>query len=54
MTIERETVIKLIADEGMVLTNTKTYGKVVYLSKNDSPDNWFEIPEETYHEIIGD
>jgi hypothetical protein len=37
--------IVLKADEGFYLTNGKTFGKVVYLGKNDSIDNWHEITE---------
>lgn len=37
--------ITLEPDEGMVLTNGETYSTKVYLGINDSPDNWYEIPE---------
>ena len=37
--------IKLIASEGMTLTNGETYGKEVYLGVNDFAENWHEIPE---------
>ena len=37
---------KLIASEGMTLTNGEAYGKEVYLGKEDSPDNWHEITDE--------
>ena len=37
---------KLIASEGMTLTNGEAYDKEVYLGKEDSPDNWHEIPDE--------
>lgn len=36
----------LKASEGMILTNGETFGKTVYLGKNDSIDNWYEITEE--------
>lgn len=39
---------KLTASDGHVLTNGEAYGKTVYLGKNDSPDNWYEIAEEEY------
>ena len=35
----------LTAEEGYVLTNGETYGKQVFLSAYDSPNNWYEIPE---------
>ena len=44
MITENVTVLK--ADEGMTLTNGETFGKVVYLGKNDSASNWHEIPDE--------
>jgi hypothetical protein len=35
----------LRANEGKLLTNGLTFGKVVYLGKNDSADNWHEVDE---------
>ena len=47
--------VKLKATEGMMLTNGKTFGKVVYLGKQDSPDNWWEITEkEALHSMEGE
>lgn len=43
MIIEKVTVLK--AREGFYLTNGDTFAKVVYLGKNDSPDNWHEVTE---------
>lgn len=43
---------KLEAASGMVLTNGEAYGKEIYLGKNDSPDNWYEITEEEYNQIL--
>ena len=48
---ETITSIKLIASEGMLLTNGDTFGKEVYLGTGDSPENWHEITEEEYAEI---
>ena len=42
----------LTASDGMVLTNGEAYGKVIYLGKNDSAENWHEITEEEYEEIL--
>jgi hypothetical protein len=39
---------KLTASSGMVLTNGESYGKEIYLGKNDAPENWREITEEEY------
>ncbi len=44
MITEKVTVLK--ADEGMTLTNGEAFGKVVYLGRNDSADNWSEITDE--------
>ena len=42
--------LKMKATDGMILTNGETYGVEVYLGSGDSPDNWWEIPEEEYRE----
>jgi hypothetical protein len=36
----------------MVLTNGTAYGKEIYLGVNDSPNNWWEITEEEYEDIL--
>ncbi len=46
MFIETITRIKLISREGNTLTNGEIFGKEVYLSAEDSPDNWWEITDE--------
>ena len=43
---------KLTAAEGMTLTNGDVYGKEIYLGKNDSPDNWYEITDAEHEKII--
>lgn len=43
---------KITASDGMVLTNGETYGREVYLGCNDSIDNWHEITEAEYEEIV--
>ncbi len=35
----------LIADERKILTDGETYTNVVYLGKDENPDNWQEINE---------
>ena len=50
-----ETIIeikKLIAANGMVLTNGEAYGKEIYLGCNDSADRWREITEAEYQKIL--
>ena len=37
---------KLIATEGMTLTNGEAYGKTIYLGCNDKAENWYEITDE--------
>lgn len=46
MTQETVTRIKLIAAEGMTLTNGETLGKEVWLGDWDSQENWREITDE--------
>lgn len=40
------------ASEGMVLTNGEAYGKEIHLGCNDSTDNWHEITDAKYEEIL--
>jgi phosphoribosyl-ATP pyrophosphohydrolase len=42
----------LYASEGMVLTDGKTYGKVVYLAEGAEEAVWHEITEEEYETIM--
>ena len=46
------TLRKLTADEGMVLTNGEAYGKVIYLGIYDSAENWHEITDAEYAQIL--
>lgn len=52
--MKQETItrLKLTAAEGMVLTDGRNYGKEIYLGSNDSPENWHEITDEEYAEIL--
>lgn len=43
---------KITATEGMVLTNGDTYSKEIYLGCNDSIENWHEITDAEYEEIL--
>ncbi len=45
-------ITKLTAAEGMVLTNGQAYGKEIYLGKNDKAENWYEITDAEYEEIL--
>ena len=44
-------ILRLIAADGMILTNGSTYGREVYLGNGDSPDNWWEITLDEYNKI---
>ncbi|MBQ9757174.1 MAG: hypothetical protein IJW15_01995 [Clostridia bacterium] len=44
--------IKITASEGMTLTNGEAYSKEIYLGVNDSADNWREITDAEYEEIL--
>lgn len=47
MKIIQDLMTILEADEGHYITDGQgNYGKVIYLGKNDSPSNWYEISEE--------
>ena len=42
----------LIAKKGYIYTNGKTFGNTIRLGINDNADNWHEITDEEYNEII--
>lgn len=52
MVIEQIQITALKASEGKVLTNGEAYGKEIYLGRNDDPENWHEITDEEYAEIL--
>lgn len=52
METTRIELIKITATEGKVLTNGEAYSKEIYLGINDSIDNWQEITDAEYEEII--
>lgn len=52
MTETTITMRKLTASEGYVLTNGDVYGKEVYLGVNDSAENWHEITDVEYAEVM--
>ena len=51
MTKETVEIVKLVAAEGMTLTNGQAFGKTVYLGGNDKPENWHEISDAEYAAI---
>ena len=54
MTQETITRIKLIASDGMMLTNGEVIGKEVFLGTGDSADNWHEITEAEAQAIMSE
>ena len=44
-------IIKLIAAEGMTLTNGEAFGKEIYLGCRDTADNWREITDSEAEEL---
>ena len=47
-------ITKLTASEGHVLTNGEVYGKEIYLGINDRAENWHEINDAEYAEILAE
>lgn len=45
-------ITKLTASEGHVLTNGEVYGKEIYLGVNDRAENWHEITDAEYNNIL--
>ena len=52
MTESKIEIIKLTASDGHVLTNGEIYGKEAYLGVNDKAENWHEITDAEYNEIL--
>ena len=45
---------KITAAKGKVLTNGEAYSKEIYLGVNDTVENWHEITEEEYANILAE
>ena len=50
MKIETRTVLR--ADEGKYLTDGETYGKVIMLGESRRAEEFHEITEEEYEEVV--
>lgn len=46
MRTDKIEIITLEAEEGKILTNGEIYSEKIYLGKNDSADNWYEISKD--------
>ena len=42
----------IVASKGKWLTDGETFSKSVYLGNNDSAENWYEITDSEYKEIL--
>ena len=45
-------ITKLTASVGHILTNGEAYGKEIYLGINDKAENWHEITDAEYADIV--
>ena len=52
MTETTITLRKLSASDGHVLTNGEAYGKEIWLGVNDTPENWREITDTEYEDVL--
>ena len=54
--INKNNLVKLLADEGKKLTNKDRsfFSDFIYLGKNDSPDNYEEVPRAIWKYFIED
>ena len=51
---EQVVINKLIADSGKILTDGETYGRVIFLGKGRTADEFYEITEENYKKKLAE
>ena len=51
MKIEQIITNKIIADEGMILTDRENYGRVIFLASDRDISEFREITEDEYNQI---
>lgn len=54
MQTEYITTTKIIASDGMVLTDGTIYGRAIYLADGQSPFQFWEITEAEYQKILAE
>ena len=54
MKTEAITTIKLVAEEGKILTDGKIYGREIYLANDRNANEFYEITDTEYKKIIKD
>lgn len=54
MRTETITLTKIIASEGMILTNGETYGKEIFLAEGASASDFHEITRAEYENILAE
>ena len=52
MKTEQIIVNKIVADDGMILTDGEAYGKVIFLGADRNPDEFYEITEDEYKKTV--
>ena len=52
--MKQETITRVIltAEDGMILTDGSVYGKTIALAVTANPEDFYEITEEEYNEIL--
>ena len=54
MRTETITITKIIASEGMILTNGETYGTEIFLAEGVSAEDFYEITKAEYEAYLAE